>query len=220
MNFLKKYICLCFCINCSNSCCYQKKIFQAIARRDTKFMKNWILNKGDVNLKDQENSPLITHVVKSLNLPLIKFLLKQKNIKINVLDQSKKTPLDYAVNLENINTDSPVCLQHLQYEICKNLVRFNAKVTTKEADIKLRALLLQGKPKYNKTMLGFCMDHSPALLSQVATYGMPSFLGVCLTATTTFLSSFFIHVIDRVADFRRAKKYNKTFILNEKLLFA
>jgi hypothetical protein len=174
---------------------------------------DWLKKEGDSNILNDKKTPLITAIVQSRNIRQLKLLLKNKNIFVNQKDAKGKTALDYAIELDDINEDSPMVLQHLQYDICTCLVNKSGKVTSVKRDSKLRAFLLKGKPKYNKTLLGFCVDNSSNFVSCATAYKM-SFLGPFVSVATNFIGAFFVYSVDRISQYRRFKKFNHSYLLS------
>jgi len=212
---IKHLIFFCLCSSCIHSQS-NKDIFNLIKNHNNKTVKKTLKNNQNYNFINDSGISSLIYSVKSRNVHTLKFLLKQKNILINHKDNFGKTALDYAIELEGVNEDSALILQHMQYDMCTLLVNKGGKVTSLERDIKLRSFLLKGKPKYDKTLLGFCVDNSPVFVSTAAAYKM-GFLGPFVSVVTNFLGSFASYSIDRISHYRRFKKYNHSFLLEESI---
>jgi hypothetical protein len=210
-NCIKNLLFFCLCSSCILTQSNQD-IFDLIKQQQKKPLKKYFKSNENYDLVDNYGTSSLIHSVKSRNIHTLKFLLKQKNILINHKDQHNKTALDYAIELEGVNENSALILQHMQYDMCTSLVNKGGKVTSSERDIKLRSFLLKGKPKYDKTLLGFCVDNSPIFISSAAAYKM-TFLGPFVSAVTNFLGSFASYSIERISHYRRFKKYNHSFLL-------
>lgn len=206
--------CLCFCCCMHGKAQNSKHIFTLITKQQNKDALNFFKTENRFDMVDETGASCIIHAVKSRNLQILKYLLKQHKIDLNAKDRCGKVALDYAIELEGIDENSALILQHIQYDMCTLLVNRSAKVTTAAYDIKLRSFLLKGKPKYDKTLLGFCVDNSPLFVSTAAAYNM-SFLGPFVSVITNFLGAFASYSMDRIAHYRRFKKYNRSFLLEE-----
>jgi uncharacterized protein len=67
-----------------------------------KMVKFLLANGADVNAKNFQGRTILHNVVSSKNRSLVKFLLKQKDIKINIQDQEGNTALHRAIQERNI----------------------------------------------------------------------------------------------------------------------
>ncbi len=109
---------------------YSQNIFRAIEVRDRRAISQWLKNKPDFSVVNDQGQTLLIAAVQAGNKSLVHRLLK-KNVDVNVLDGHGKSALDYAVELDY----EPIARQLIYHkgvvtniknqEYCKNITLSN-----------------------------------------------------------------------------------------------
>ncbi len=96
---MKLYVTLLFALLLSlTTLGYSQDIFRAIEVRDKRAISQWLKNKPDLNVVNDQGQTVLVVAVQAGNKSLIHRLLRN-NVDVNALDKNGETALDYAAKL-------------------------------------------------------------------------------------------------------------------------